>query len=331
MKNRTIITLEVIMITILVLLAVGSVSASDKTYTFHFAHVSGGVTSNPYHNYVIKFKQVVEERSEGRIKIIEHPAGELGGEREYIEACQMGTLDFACANVAAFTTFTHCLDWATLFFVLTSSTQVEKAVQTPLLIDKLNEITKIGLIPFSYTSSGPRGVFTVKKPVNSLADLKGIVIRTMESRIALTAWEALGANPTPLSYSELYSALQYNTVEAAENPITGYESVKFFEVAPYFAFTNHQWALGVAFASQKVWDKLDLEDQKILKEAAKEASIYNLQRRNIDEEQAIERLKKAGVVFTYPDLKEFTQAVKPAMEEWETSVGKDLLEFVRGL
>jgi len=334
MKNRVIIILEVIMITILVLFVVGSASATtttkDKTYTFHFAHTQG-LTSNPYHNYVEKFKQVVEKRSEGRIIIIEHPVSELGGEREYIESCQMGTLDFAIANVGAFTTFTHCLDWATLYYVLTSAEQVERAIQDPLVIDRLNEITKIGLNPLSFTSSGPRGVFTRKKPVNSPTDLKRLTIRTMESPIHVAAWGALGANPTPLAYSELYSALQYGTVDGAENPITGYKSVKFYEPAPYFAFTNHQWSIGVAFASKKVWDKLDLEDQKILREAAKEASVYQLQTRASDEKKSIEELKKLGVTFTYPNIKEFAAVVVPAVGKWETSVGKDFLEHIRGL
>jgi len=335
MKNRMIITLEVMMmIAILLLLVVSSASATtttkDKTYTFHFAQV-WPVASNPYHNYVEKFKQVVEKRSEGRIKIIEHPAMELGGEREYLESCQMGTLDFAINNASTLSTFSHCLDWTALYYVITSDKHAEKVLHDPLVIDRLNEITKIGLIPLSYVNTGPRGTFTVRKPVNSLADLKGLTIRIMEAPIHIAAWEAMGVNPTPLTYGELYSALEYGTVDGAENPITGYKAVKFYEPAPYFAFTNHQWNVSIAFASKKVWDKLDLEDQKILKEAAEEALNYNLQTRASDEKKDIEELEKLGVTFTYPDVKEFAAVVIPAMEKWETSVGKDFLKYIRGL
>jgi len=116
MKDKKITILMMILLVILLIsinltgLVANAASKSDKTYTFHFAHV-WAISDNPYHNYVDKFKEVVESRSEGRIKIIEHPAMELGGEREYIEACQIGTLDFAIVNASIFTTFTHCLDW----------------------------------------------------------------------------------------------------------------------------------------------------------------------------------------------------------------------------
>jgi len=199
------------------------------------------------------------------------------------------------------------------------------------VIEKLNEISKISLAPLSYVNTGPRGTFTAKKPVNSLIDLKGLKIRIMEAPIHVAAWEAMDTNPTPLAYSELYTALQYGTVDGAENPIAGYKGVKFYETAPYFAFTNHQWNVSVAFASKQIWDKLDFEDQKILKEAVDEALSYNIQTRSSAEEKDVEELKKLGVTFIYPNTKEFAEVVIPAMEKWETSVGKDFLKHIRGL
>lgn len=304
--------------------------AYSQEKTFHFAHVFAP-QENPYHNFVYKFKEVVESRSKGNIKIIEHAAMELGSEREYIESCQMGTLDIAIVNASIMTTFTPSLDWTALYFVITNGDQAAKVLKNEKVLQKLESLLDINLMPLSYVSAGPRGTFTTTKPIEKMSDLKGLKVRVMETPIHVTAWDSMGANPTPLAYGELYTALEYGTVDGAENPISGYKGVKFYEPAPYFAFTNHQWNVAVAFMSKEVWNKLSTEEQGIFKEAARLGLEYNLEKQVSEEKQQVKQLEEMGVRFTYPDIREFKEKVVPALKKYEEKVGEEFVEMMRNM
>jgi len=297
---------------------------------FHFAHVFAP-QENPYHNFVAKFKEVVEDKSGGSIKIVEHAAMELGSEREYIESCQMGTLDMAIVNASIMTTFTPSLDWTALYFVITNTEQAARVLKNEQVQQKLKDLEHINLMPLSYISSGPRGTFTTNKPITTMVDLKGLKIRVMETPIHVTAWKAMGANPTPLAYGELYTALEYGTVDGAENPISGYQGVKFYEPAPFFAFTNHQWNVAVAFMSKRAWEKLSPEEQELFREAARLGLDYNLDKEVSEEEKQVKELQELGVKFTYPDIEEFKETVLPALGEYEEKVGKEFVEMMRNM
>lgn len=305
-------------------------SAYSQEKTFHFAHVFAP-QENPYHNFVAKFKEVVKEKSEGRIEIVEHAAMELGSEREYIESCQMGTLDMAIVNASIMKTFTPCLDWTALYFVITNKEQAARVLKNERVQQKLEGLKEINLVPLSYISSGPRGTFTTKKSIKNMADLKDLKIRVMETPIHVAAWKAMGTNPTPMAYGELYTALEYGTVDGAENPISGYQGVKFYEPAPFFAFTNHQWNVAVAFMSKSAWGKLTSEEQEIFREAARLGLDYNLEKEVSEEEKHVKGLEQMGVKFTYPDIDEFKEKVIPALEKYEEEVGKEFVEMMRGM
>jgi TRAP-type C4-dicarboxylate transport system substrate-binding protein len=169
-----------------------------------------------------------------------------------------------------------------------------------------------GLIGLAFYDSGARSFYTVKKPIKSLADMKGLKIRVQQSDIFVSMIEALGANPTPMPYGEVYTALKTGIVDAAENNWPSYESSRHFEAAKFYSLSEHSLAPEVLVFSKKVWDTLSKEDQAALRKAAKESVPY--MRKLWDEREVKSRqvVEAAGSqVNAVQNKQEFIDAMKP--------------------
>ena len=285
---------------------------------------------SPGYRYLAKWKEEVAAKSGGRIEIVLHLAGELGSEREYVTSAQAGTLDFALTSITIFAGFTDAFIWEGMFYLIKDDAHATRVISDSKVVERLDTLQDIDLIGIGYSSLGMKGIYTREK-IEHPADLEGLIIRTMENPVPVAAYKAWGANPTPLPYGELYSALEYGTVDGADNPIANYMSGKFYEPAPYFIFTDHVYILGMMFGSKKTWDGLSSEDQKILMDASKVAFLYATDLLAKDQAEDIAKLKEYGIEFTYPDKEEFSNALGDALKPFEEEIGEDFIAYIRGL
>jgi TRAP-type C4-dicarboxylate transport system substrate-binding protein len=169
-----------------------------------------------------------------------------------------------------------------------------------------------GLVGLAFYDSGARSFYTSKKPIRTLADMKGLKVRVQQSDLFVAMIEALGANPTPMPYGEVYTALKTGIVDAAENNWPSYESSRHFEAAKFYSTTEHSLAPEVLVFSKKVWDGLAKEDQALIRQAAKDSVPY--MRRLWDEREVKSRKAVEGAgsqVVAIPNRQEFIDAMKP--------------------
>ncbi|NLW56440.1 MAG: TRAP transporter substrate-binding protein [Firmicutes bacterium] len=187
------------------------------------------------------------------------------------------------------------------------------------------------MVGLFYMDEGARNFFTVKAPVTKLSDIKGLKIRVQSSALMLDTIAALGANPTPIDYAELYTSLQTGVVDGAENPPASYYSNKFYEVAPYYVLDGHTFSPSVVLCSEITWNKLSKEDQQILLEAGKLTEEYNRNAIEAADQKAYADLKAAGVTITeLEDPEAWQEAMAPVYKKHGARF-LDLIEQVKNI
>jgi len=278
------------------------------------------------------FVKQIEQGSKGKIKVELYPNAQLGGDREMSEAVQMGTLTMAIPSTSALAGFDKRIQALDLPYLFTTRENAFKAVDG-VLGQKLNEIMAAkGIDILGYQENGFRHVTNNKRPIKTPADLKGLKIRTMENPMHIAYFKALGANPTPMSWGELYTALQQGTVDAQENPYAMIDDGKFYEVQKYVSETGHVFSFEVLIANKKFIDKLPADLRTLVLKAAKDATIQ--QRKNMQKEESVFKAKviKAGMkanTLSAADKKPFVAATAKVYKQFEKDLGPDLMAVVK--
>ncbi|MFY8100576.1 MAG: TRAP transporter substrate-binding protein DctP, partial [Allorhizobium sp.] len=184
----------------------------------------------------------------------------------------------------------------------------------------------------AFYDSGARSFYSTKKPIESLADLKGMKVRVQQSDLWIAMMEAFGANPTPMPFGEVYSSLETGVVDAAENNWPSYESSRHFEVAKSYTLTQHSLTPEILVISKVTWDKLTPEDQKIIRESAKESVGKMRELWQAREKAAEEKVRASGVNVITPNKDEFVAAMQPVYDKFITDPKmKELVERVRAV
>jgi tripartite ATP-independent transporter DctP family solute receptor len=256
--------------------------------------------------------KLLNERTNGRLGVKVFPNGALGNERDTIEQLKIGALDMMRINVAPLNNVVPETMVTALPFVFRSTEHMRAVLDGPVGDEILAAMESQGLVGLAFYDSGARSMYTVNKPIKTLADLKGAKIRVQQSDLFVAMIEALGANPTPMPYGEVYTALKTGIVDAAENNYPSYESSRHFEAAKYYSKTEHAMAPEVLVFSKAVWDKLSKEDQAEIRKAAKESVPY--MRKLWDEREAKSReiVEKGGAqIIEVANKQEFIDAMKP--------------------
>ncbi len=266
------------------------------------------------HKALVKFAELVKERSKGDIEITVYPNGVLGGERETLEQVQNGILEFTKASAAPLEAFSPEYKVFNLPFVFRDSAHFFKVLESPVGESILASSMKAGLMGLAYYDSGSRS-FYAKKPIKTPDDLKGMKIRVQQSPTTINMIKALGATPTPMPYGEVYSALQMGVVDGAENNVTALTNGRHGEVAKFYSYTEHQRVPDVLVMSAMRWDSLKKPQQEIIKQAAIDS--YKLQKQLWADFEKTEKAKavKLGVTFVTPNHQAFVDKVKPMMDE----------------
>ena len=278
------------------------------------------------------FKPQVEKLSNGRIKVELYPNAQLGGDRELCEGVQMGTIQMVVSSTSALAGFDKRIQVLDLPYLFTTRKAAFDAVDGELG-KKLNSyLEKKGFLVLGYQENGFRHVTNSKRPIKSPADLKGLKIRTMENPMHIAFFKELGANPTPMSWGELYTALQQGTVDAQENPYAMIDDGKFYEVQKYVSETGHLFSYEIIIANKKFMEKLPADLRKIVDDAAHRAVMA--QRARMEKEEAVFKAKvtKTGLkanTLTPEQKKPFVDATKKVYSQFEKDLGKEIMDIAK--
>jgi tripartite ATP-independent transporter DctP family solute receptor len=286
----------------------GGSKAEEPKYTFRLAD-----NQPPDYPTVVgdkKFAELVDERTDGRIKIEVFPSAQLGDEKSVLEQVQLGAIEFTRINSSPLAEFNDQFTALGLPYVFESEEHLWNFLNGEMgtkLLDGLEQSKMKGL---AYYDSGSRSFYSTKQ-LKGVKDLKGQKIRVQQSKINIDFMEALGASATPMPYGEVFSALQTGIIDGAENNIPSLDSSNHYQEAKNFILDHHQRIPEVLLISKAAWDKLSEKDQKIVKQAALDS--VQAQREEWDkwEERSTKKLKEAGVTFTeVDDITPWKDAVK---------------------
>ena len=275
------------------------------------------------------FAKIVKEKTKGRIDIDVQPGGVLGDEKSVIEAVQMGGIPFARVNAQPLSDFYKPLQVFSLPFIFRDAKHQWKVLDGKIGDKILKDMEKSRMVGLAFYDSGSRNIYNSKRVVKKPADLKGLKIRVQQSALMMDMIKALGASPTPMPYAEVYTGLQSGVIDGAENNWPSYYSTSHYEVAPYLTLNGHTMTPEVVIVSKAVWDKLSAEDQKIIREAARESEKAQKASWKAYEKKSIDAVKKAGKnVITEvkaEDKKLWQDAMKPIYEKH----GKEFKDLIK--
>ena len=313
----------------MVIMAAGAASAAPE-YKIKVAYISS--ESHPTAQAMTGFAKDVDSAAKGRIKVELYPNGQLGSDRELCEGVQMGTIQMVVSSTSALAGFDKRIQVLDLPYLFTTRKAAFDAVDGELG-KKLNSyLEKKGFLVLGYQENGFRHVTNSKRPIKTPADLKGLKIRTMENPMHIAFFKELGANPTPMSWGELYTALQQGTVDAEENPYAMIVDGKFYEVQKYVSETGHVFSVTMLIANKKFMDKLPADLRGIIVKASHDFAAE--QRKTIAgmENGFKNECIKAGMQaneLTPEQKKPFVEATKKVYAQFEKDLGKEIMDIAR--
>jgi tripartite ATP-independent transporter DctP family solute receptor len=308
----------------LILCSAGIASAATTLKLNHSVLPTHG-----YHLGAVRFAELVKERTKGEVIIDVLHSAQLGAERESVEALQLGTLDLTICSTAPVVGFTKSFMVFDLPFIFSNRDEAYKVLDGPIGQKSLAEIEKNSIIGLAFFENGFRHVTNSKQPIIKPEDLKGMKIRTMENKIHMASFRTLGANPTPMAFGEVFTALQQKTVDGQENPMPLIFDMKYYEAQKYLSMTGHFYAAAPLLMSKASFSKLTKEQQQIVRDAAKEATGYQRSLMKEQEDKAREGLIANGMEFTEVDKKIWRDAMEPVYKQFEKEIGPDLIKAVR--
>lgn len=305
-------------------------SASDPAQGAKVVLKAGHVQPNEgnFGEGVLKFAELVKELSGGEIVVEVYPNGLLGQERDMLEAMQMNTLDIAMVSTAPIGNFVPEMSLFDLPYLFESKEHAYEVLDGEVGSDLFQLMEAQNLVGLCYMENGFRNVYTIKTPVQTPADLKGLKIRVMENEIYTTAFSALGTLPVPMANGEVYTALQQKTIDGGEQAISTFQSGKYVEVAKYYSLTQHSYGAAPIVMSKGSYDKLSPEQQAIIMDAATQARDY--QRKWTDDMETVylEEMTKLGLNVTEVDKEPFREICQPLYEQFYAKVPQEMVEKV---
>lgn len=299
----------------------GPVAAAD--YTFRVAHTNAA--DEIQDKGLQKMRELLEAKTDGAATLEIFPGGQLGDEQQTVESVMLGSLDMGMTSNAMLSNYVDDFKVFDLPFLFPSIENLGEKVDANFDMMQASANAS-GFELLTVFSSGIRHMMT-SKPINNIADLQGMKIRTMQNPIHVEAMRAYGANPTPMSYSELYGALQSGVVDGAEGASSGYDGMKFYEVAPAFALVGWLNMTAPVTMQKSTFDALPENIRTALLEAGHEAAVWQRQYVIEQEQPLLDSFLKHGVTITRPDVAPFVEASRPLYEsQLKTDSQKALFE-----
>ena len=284
--------------------------------------------------YAEKFAEEVDRLSDGSMKIAVYPNSVLGGDRELLESCKDGDIPFVVQNTAPQVSFlknTAVFDMPAVFETIE---EVREHVDNPEFLKLMGQVYREGGYELlGYADQGFR-VMTTNKKVESVSDFKGQKIRTMENSYHIAYWKALGASPTPMTFSEVYIGLQQGTIDAQENPYEVIVSNKLYEQQKYVVETNHLPHLVSLIVGEEFFNSLTVEQQQIIREAAETAKQYAREQSDKRIASRKKAIENSGTEILTPDeamYEEIRKLCKPIYNAIEQTVSEEIVKTYIGV
>jgi tripartite ATP-independent transporter DctP family solute receptor len=300
-----------------------SANSDESEFTLKFGHLAN--EDNSWHKAAVKFKELVEERSAGRITVSVYANSQIGKEMELINSIQLGTADMTITGESL-------QNWApkaallAVPYAFDSAEQMRAAASGPVGDEIRAEITeKTGLVPLAWFERGPRHL-TSNRPILTPADLNGLKIRVPNVPLFVKVWQELGAKPTPMAFSEVFTSLQQNTIEAQENPLSLIDSASFFEVQKHVNLTAHVRSWIYVVIGEDKLNKMPPDLQAIVRQAAIEAQAYEHELFVAMETQLRTALEAKGMSFVDSDQAAFAKQARSAVMTALSDEQRALLE-----
>lgn len=272
--------------------------------------------------------QLLEQRSGSRHKIKVFNKGALGTEKETIDQLKIGALEMARVNISPMNGICQKTLVPTMPFLFSSIDHMRRTLDGAVGEEILKSCEDQGFVGLAFYDSGARSLYA-KKPIRTVADVKGMKVRVQQSDLWVALVGAMGGNATPMPFGEVYTGLKTGLIDAAENNIPSYDSVKHFESAKYYSKTEHSMAPEMLLMSKIVWDKLPKADQDLVRAAARESVAF--QRRKWDEQEAksLASVKAGGAEIIEVDKKSFQAVMGPVYDKFMTT--PDLKRLVKSV
>ena len=262
--------------------------------------------------------ETIAKETNGKHSVKVFAKSALGAEKDTIEQTKLGALAMTRVNVAPMNNICPATMVPTMPFLFRSTEHMRKVLDGAIGDEILKDCEAQGFIGLAFYDSGSRSIYSVKKPVKTIADTKGMKIRVQQSDLWVALMGAMGANATPMPFGEVYTALKTGLVDAAENNYPSYESSRHFEVAKYFNKTEHSMAPEILLFSKRVWDTLPPNEQKIIRDAAKESVVYMRKLWDEREAKSLATVKAGGAEIIEVDKASFQSAMKPVYDKFLT-------------
>jgi tripartite ATP-independent transporter DctP family solute receptor len=326
MMRRTSLILIVLALFVLTAVWIDSGTCQDKPVVLKLGHAVA--PEHPYHLGAVKFSELVAQRTNNKVKIDVYPSTQLGNERDMVEGLQLGTIDLVVTSTGPLGGFVPKMFVVDLPFLFRDREHAYKVLDGPNGRDLLDAFSAKGIKGLAFWENGFRQITNNVRPIEKPEDLKGIKIRTMENKVHLASFKAFGASPTPMAWSEVYTALQQKTIDAQENPIAIIYHQKIFEVQKYLALTGHFYSPTPLLMSLKVFDSLPKDIQKIMLDTAIECATYERNLLRDSEAKQIAEVKAKGMQVTTPNKKPFQDAAAPVYKEFEAQFGKETIDKI---
>ena len=296
-------------------------ASEEKSYTLKFQHL--GVEGDAYDLGAKRFKELAEEYSGGSLTIELYSNGELASGANAVQSVQMGTLNIVAESSMTEANFIPTFDVLNLPFLFENLDQVWAVLDGPVGEELKADAEASGFKVLCFWDNGFRNVSNNTRAINSVADVAGLKIRVPENSVFVDTWETLGAIPTPMAWSEVYTGLQQHVIDAQENPIPFIYGGRIHEVQKYLAMTDHKYEYVTMAMSLRRWNSLTPEQQKIIKEASAAATKYENELVATKTQELLEIMKKEGLQVTNPDKEEFAKVARTAHADFAKSIGQE--------
>ena len=308
---------------VLVLGLTAAANAAD--FVFKLGHIAD--PENPYAKGAEKFAQLVKEKTGGKVEVQVFPSSQLGNQRDLVEGTQFGTIDFTMTSTAVLGNFLPQVAVFDLPFIFRDVQHAYKALDT-VGMEIAQQLQGMKLL--AYYENGVRHMTNSKRPIRKPEDMKGLKIRVMEQPIYIEMIKALGGNPTPMAFGELFTALQQGVVDGQENPAAHIYTARFFEVQKYISLTAHTYSAEPMLVSLAAWNKLPKDLQEKIQSAANESRDWQRDLCRQLEEGYWTKIQESGKseINRDVDKQAFADATRGVWAMFEKKVGKENIEKI---
>jgi tripartite ATP-independent transporter DctP family solute receptor len=311
------------------LLGPSRIAAAVSTTVVNIRVGIGLPESHPQGQAVLKFAELVKQRSGGNLAVTLHADGSLGNDVSMISDLQAGRLEMAVPDTATLVSQVKGFGIVNFPFLFASEAEADALLDGSFGDKLLGSLPAKGLIGLGFWENGFRNITNNRRPVARIEDMRGTRIRVMQSPMFIDTFKAMGADAQPMPFTELYGALADNRIDGQENPLATILGAKFNHVQKYLTMSRHTYSVWILLMSRKLWDMLSPRHQAIIREAAREAKTFERALIRADNEVILQELRKSGMTVTEVSSIERSRLrmiTRPVIEKYKKEFGREWVD-----